>query len=341
MAKEMSNVEEKCRDLRKKFDALRKEIGKVIVGHEDIVDGVLVCLFCGGHVLLEGVPGLGKTLLVRTLSSVFSLEFRRIQFTPDLMPADIIGTNMVMEDPATGRRRFEYQPGPIFGQIILADEINRATPKTQSAMLEAMQEHSVTSGGQVRKLPEPFIVLATQNPIEQEGTYPLPEAQLDRFFFKLLVPYSNRQELRGIIDRTTTGADPQASAVLNAEQIMQAQELVKHVVVAEHVQDYAIRLVLATHPQGEFAAETTNRFVRFGSSPRGVQALVLSGKVRAMLDERYHVSFSDIEASVLPALRHRILLNFEGQAEGVTTDEVLKRILQSTPKALEQKLDVP
>jgi MoxR-like ATPase len=336
MAKEMSNVEEKCRDFRKKFDTLRKEIGKVIVGHEDIVDGVLVCLFCGGHVLLEGVPGLGKTLLVRTLSSVFSLEFRRIQFTPDLMPADIIGTNMVMEDPATGRRRFEYQPGPI-----LADEINRATPKTQSAMLEAMQEHSVTSGGQVRKLPEPFIVLATQNPIEQEGTYPLPEAQLDRFFFKLLVPYSNRQELRGIIDRTTTGADPQASAVLNAEQIMQAQELVKHVVVAEHVQDYAIRLVLATHPQGEFAAETTNRFVRFGSSPRGVQALVLSGKVRAMLDERYHVSFSDIEASVLPALRHRILLNFEGQAEGVTTDEVLKQILQSTPKALEQKLDVP
>jgi len=341
MAKEMSNVEEKCRDFRKKFDALRKEIGKVIVGHEDIVDGVLVCLFCGGHVLLEGVPGLGKTLLVRTLSSVFSLEFRRIQFTPDLMPADIIGTNMVMEDPGTGRRRFEYQPGPIFGQIILADEINRATPKTQSAMLEAMQEHSVTSGGQIRKLPEPFIVLATQNPIEQEGTYPLPEAQLDRFFFKLLVPYSNRQELRGIIDRTTTGADPQASAVLNAEQIMQAQELVKHVVVAEHVQDYAIRLVLATHPQGEFAAEPTNRFVRFGSSPRGVQALVLSGKVRAMLDERYHVSFSDIEASVLPALRHRILLNFEGQAEGVTTDEVLKQILQSTPKALEQKLDVP
>jgi len=341
MAKEVSNVEDKCRDFRKKFDALRKEIGKVIVGHEDIVESVLVCLFCGGHVLLEGVPGLGKTLLVRTLSSVFSLKFRRIQFTPDLMPADIIGTNMVMEDPATGRRRFEYQPGPIFGQIILADEINRATPKTQSAMLEAMQEHSVTSGGEVRKLPEPFIVLATQNPIEQEGTYPLPEAQLDRFFFKLLVPYSNRQELRGIIDRTTTGADPQANEVLNAEQIMQAQELVKHVVVAEHVQDYAIRLVLATHPQGEFAAETTNRFVRFGSSPRGVQALVLSGKVRAMLDERYHVSFSDIEASVLPALRHRILLNFEGQAEGVTTDEVLKQILQSTPKALEQKLDVP
>jgi MoxR-like ATPase len=208
-------------------------------------------------------------------------------------------------------------------------------------MLEAMQEHSVTTGGQVRKLPEPFIVLATQNPIEQEGTYPLPEAQLDRFFFKLLVPYSNRQELRSIIDRTTTGADPKAGAVLNAEQIIEAQNLVKHVVIAEHVQDYAIRLVLATHPQGEFAAEITNRYVRFGASPRGVQALVLSGKVRAMLDERYHVSFSDIEASVLPALRHRILLNFEGQAEGVSTDDLLNEIVQGTPKALEQKLDVP
>jgi MoxR-like ATPase len=341
MAKEIGNVEEKCRDFRKNFDTLRKEIGKVIVGHEDIVENVLVCLFCGGHVLLEGVPGLGKTLLVRTLSSVFSLEFKRIQFTPDLMPADIIGTNIVMEDANTGRRQFEFQPGPIFGQIILADEINRATPKTQSAMLEAMQEHSVTSGGEIRRLPEPFIVLATQNPIEQEGTYPLPEAQLDRFFFKLLVPYSNRQELRGIIDRTTTGDEPQANEVLNAKQIIEAQELVKHVVIAEHVQDYAIRLTLATHPQGEYAVDATNRFVRFGSSPRGVQALVLSGKVRAMLDERYHVSFGDIEASVLPALRHRILLNFEGQAEGVTTDEVLKQILQSTPKAPEQKIDVP
>ncbi|MHC4741254.1 MAG: AAA family ATPase [Planctomycetota bacterium] len=341
MAKEVSNVEEKCRKFRKIFDALRKEIGKVIVGHEDIVEDVLVCLFCGGHVLLEGVPGLGKTLLVRTLSSVFSLEFRRIQFTPDLMPADIIGTNVVMEDQASGRRQFEFQSGPIFGQIILADEINRATPKTQSAMLEAMQEHSVTSGGEIRKLPEPFIVLATQNPIEQEGTYPLPEAQLDRFFFKLLVPYSNRQELRGIIERTTAGTEPEAEAILNARQIIQEQELVKHVVIAEHVQDYAIRLVLATHPQGEYAVDATNRFVRFGSSPRGVQALVLAGKVRAMLDERYHVSFSDIEASALPALRHRILLNFEGQAEGVTTDEVVKQVLQGTPKALEQKIDVP
>jgi len=319
----------------------RREIGKVIVGYETIVDDVLICLFCGGHVLLEGVPGLGKTLLVRTLSDVFTMDFRRIQFTPDLMPADIIGTNIVMEDAATGKRQFQYQPGPIFGQIILADEINRATPKTQSAMLEAMQEHSVTSGGEIRKLPEPFMVLATQNPIEQEGTYPLPEAQLDRFFFKLLVPYSNREELRTIIDRTTTGKDPRAKHVTGTEQIIQAQDLVRHVVIAEHVQDYAIRLVLATHPQGEFAPDVTNRFVRFGSSPRGVQALVLAGKVRAMLDERYHVSFDDIEASVKPALRHRILLNFEGQAEGIRTDEVIDQVMASTPKNLEQKLDVP
>ncbi len=341
MSKKEKEVQQQCRDFRKMFDSLRREIGKVIVGYDTIVEDVLICLFCGGNVLLEGVPGLGKTLLVRTLSDVFTMEFRRIQFTPDLMPADIIGTNIVMEDAATGKRQFQYQPGPIFGQIILADEINRATPKTQSAMLEAMQEHSVTSGGQIRKLPEPFMVLATQNPIEQEGTYPLPEAQLDRFFFKLLVPYTNREELRKIIDRTTTGEDPRAEHVTGTEQIIQAQDLVRHVVIAEHVQDYAIRLVLATHPQGEFAPDVTNRFVRFGSSPRGVQALVLAGKVRAMLDERYHVSFDDIEASVMPALRHRILLNFEGQAEGIRTDEVLDKVMASTPKNLEQKLDVP
>ena len=315
--------------------SLRDEIAKVIVGHDDIVENVLITLFCGGNVLLEGVPGLGKTLLVRTLSSALSLEFRRIQFTPDLMPADIIGTNMVMEDAATGRRQFEFQRGPIFGQLILADEINRATPKTQSAMLEAMQEHTVTSGGHMYSLPEPFMVLATQNPIEQEGTYPLPEAQLDRFFMKLLVPYSNRSELRTIIDRTTAAADPQANAIVSAEQIMAGRDLVKQVAMAEHVQDYAIRLVLATHPQGEFATETINRYVRFGSSPRGVQSLVLAGKVRALFDERYHVSFDDIDQAVLPALRHRLLLNFEGQAEGVENDDVLGDILQNTPKTVE------
>ncbi|MCU0916653.1 MAG: AAA family ATPase, partial [Planctomycetes bacterium] len=317
MAVNEKEVEKQCQDFRAMFEALRREIGKVIVGQEQIVDDVLITLFAGGHVLLEGVPGLGKTLLVRTLSSAFSLEFRRIQFTPDLMPADITGTNIVVEDQATGRREFQYQPGPIFGQIILADEINRATPKTQSAMLEAMQEHSVTSGGQIRRLREPFIVLATQNPIEQEGTYPLPEAQLDRFFFKLLVSYSNREQLKAVLDRTTTGQEPRAESVADAEKILWAQKLIRRVVVAEHVQDYAIRLVLATHPQGEFATEMTNRFVRFGSSPRGVQAVVLAGKVRAMLDGRYHVSFDDIVGSALPALRHRLLLNFEGQAEGI------------------------
>jgi MoxR-like ATPase len=305
------------------------------------VDNVLISLFCGGHVLLEGVPGLGKTLLVRTLSAALTLEFRRIQFTPDLMPADIIGTNIVMEDQATGRRQFRFQRGPIFGQVILADEINRATPKTQSAMLEAMQEHSVTTGGQIHKLPEPFVVLATQNPIEQEGTYPLPEAQLDRFFFKLLVPYSNREELGTILDRTTTAQNPQAKAVIGADEIIALQELVKRVAVAPHVQDYAIRLVLATHPDGEYAPEIANRFIRYGSSPRGVQALVLSAKVRAMLDERYHISFSDVSDSVLPGLRHRILLNFEGQAEGIQNDDILNQILQDTPKTLEKNINVP
>jgi MoxR-like ATPase len=341
MSETKKDVEKQCREFRQMFELLRDEIAKVIVGHEQIVDNVLICLFCGGHILLEGVPGLGKTLLVRTLSSALSLEFRRIQFTPDLMPADIIGTNIVMEDRATGRRHFQFQPGPIFGQIILADEVNRATPKTQSAMLEAMQEHSVTSGGQIHKLPEPFVILATQNPIEQEGTYPLPEAQLDRFFFKLLVHYSNREELGTILDRTTTAENPKARAVIDAEQIIQSQELVKRVAVAPHVQDYAIRLVLATHPGGEYAPEITNRFIRFGSSPRGVQALVLAAKVRAMLDERYHISFSDISDSVLPGLRHRILLTFEGQAEGVQNDDILNQILQYTPKTLEKNVNVP
>jgi MoxR-like ATPase len=339
MPDEPTNVEELCRQFRSMFDRLRGEIAKVIVGHADLVDDVLISLFSGGHVLLEGVPGLGKTLLVRTLSSALSLEFRRIQFTPDLMPADIIGTNVVMEDRATGRRLFEFQKGPIFGQILLADEINRATPKTQSAMLEAMQEHSVTSGGTMYKLPEPFMVLATQNPIEQEGTYPLPEAQLDRFFFKVLVPYSNRAELSEILNRTTTGRDPQAQPVVTAEQILEARHLVQRVAIAPHVQDYAIRLVLATHPGGEFAIDPVSQYVRFGSSPRGVQAVVLAGKVRAMLDERYHVSFGDLTASYLPALRHRILLNFEGQAEGVDSDEILRQILAAVPTTTREALE--
>ncbi len=334
------HVEQQCQAFRRTFDTLRQEVGKVIVGHTDIVDDVLIYLFCGGHVLLEGVPGLGKTLLVRTLSDALSLEFRRIQFTPDLMPADIIGTNMVMEDQQSGRRQFEFQKGPIFGQMILADEINRATPKTQSAMLEAMQERSVTSGGAVYKLIDPFMVLATQNPIEQEGTYPLPEAQLDRFFFKLIVPYSSREELGAILDRTTKGAPTQAEPVIRAEEILAAQQMVRQVAIAPHVQDFAIRTILASHPQGEFAPEMTNRYVRVGSSPRGVQALVLAGKVRAVLDERYHVSFDDIAESVLPVLRHRILLNFEGQAEGLDNDEVVQHIMQETPRSLAEAAHV-
>ncbi|MGC9454053.1 MAG: AAA family ATPase [Phycisphaerae bacterium] len=332
MSDSTEQVEQQCRDFRDMFHRLRDEVGKVIVGHDEIVENVLVSLFCGGHVLLEGVPGLGKTLLVRTLASAVSLDFRRIQFTPDLMPADIIGTTVVMQDPATGDRVFRFQQGPIFAQIILADEINRATPKTQSAMLEAMQEHSVTSGGTLYRLSEPFLVLATQNPIEQEGTYPLPEAQLDRFFFKLLVGYSNRRQLGEILHRTTTGHQPVAEQVVAAEDILDAQKLVRRVAIAPHVQDYAIRLVLATHPGGEFATEMVNRYVRFGASPRGVQATVLAAKVRAMLDARYHVAFDDVKQSYLPALRHRVLLNFEAQAEGITNDEILQDVLATVPR---------
>jgi MoxR-like ATPase len=341
MADDVREVQHKCSEFRETFLRLRAEIGKVIVGHTDIVDGVLICLFSSGHVLLEGVPGLGKTLLVRTLSSALTLTFRRIQFTPDLMPADIVGTNLVTEDPGTGRRQFQFQPGPIFHQCILADEINRATPKTQSAMLESMQERSVTVGGKTYDLPHPFIVLATQNPIEQEGTYPLPEAQLDRFMFKLLVPYSSREELHEIVDRTTAGANPQAQPVLDGQGIIGAQQLVQRVIVAPHVKDYAIRLVLATHPGGEFAIESVNRFVRFGASPRAVQAAVLAAKVRAVLDGRYHASFDDVAQSYLPALRHRVLLNFEGQAEGIDNDRLLDEILQRVRRSTEEAAKTP
>src|ERR687884_1659438 len=284
---------ERAAQFRAAYARVRAEVGKVIVGHPDVVDGVLTCLFVGGHALLEGVPGLGKTLLVRTLAGALSLDFNRIQFTPDLMPADIIGTNVVMESP-DGRRVFEFQRGPLFSQIVLADEINRATPKTQSALLEAMQEHSVTVGGTIHRLEEPFFVMATQNPIEQEGTYPLPEAQLDRFFFKLLVNYSGREEMATILDRTTRGEWPRAEKVMDGEEIRRWQQLVREVLIAAPVQDYAIRLVLATHPGGEFAAAETNRYVRCGASPRGAQAVVLAAKVRALLEGRYNVSFEDV-----------------------------------------------
>jgi len=323
-------MKERVEQFRYKVRALKKEIGKVIVGHEDVVDGVLTCLFGGGHCLLEGVPGLGKTLLVRTLGQALNLEFSRIQFTPDLMPADIIGTNIVMQSE-DGNRYFEFRPGPLFGQIILADEINRATPKTQSALLEAMQEHTVTIGGDVHRLQEPFLVIATQNPIEQEGTYPLPEAQLDRFFFKLLVNYSNREELGEILHRTTEGANPVASPVLGTADITEGQDLVKQVVVAPEVRDYAIRLVMATMPGESLAAEAANKHLRYGASPRGVQTLVLASKFRALAEGRYNIAFEDLHAVYAPALRHRVILNFEAEAEGMTTDSVLDEILAATP----------
>jgi MoxR-like ATPase len=327
-------VRAKCEAFRETFGQLVSEIGTVVVGHKHVVEGVLTCLFAGGNVLLEGVPGLGKTLLVRTLSQCLSLPFSRIQFTPDLMPADVIGTNIVTEDPDTGRRQFVFQRGPIFAQVVLADEINRATPKTQSALLEAMQEHAVTSGGTTYKLHEPFIVLATQNPIEQEGTYPLPEAQLDRFMFKIVVGYSQLEDLMTILDRTTGQNVGAARKILDGEKILAMQQLVRGVIVAPHVKEYVSRLVLATHPEGQFAAGgaggPTNRYIRCGASPRAAQALLLGGKVRALIDGRYHVSFRDVREVALLALRHRLLLNFEAEADRVDTDGIVRQILELT-----------
>jgi len=328
-------MEVRAAEFREAYDRVKSEVGKVIVGHDEIVHGVLTCLFVGGHALLEGVPGLGKTLLVRTLADAVALDFNRIQFTPDLMPADIIGTNVVMETP-DGKRVFEFQKGPLFSQIILADEINRATPKTQSALLEAMQERSVTVGGVLHRLKEPFFVLATQNPIEQEGTYPLPEAQLDRFFFKLVVGYSTREELATILDRTTRGESPRAEKAIDGEALQRHQRLVRDVIIAPHVQDYAIRLGLASHPEGPHAVDVTNQYIRWGTSPRGVQSLVLAAKVRALLDGRYNVSYEDVRRVYLPSLRHRVLLNFEAQAEGVDADDVLLKILDGVPEKAEE-----
>jgi MoxR-like ATPase len=330
-------VQELCEAFRRDYRAVQAEIAKAIVGHEDIVDGVLTCLFVGGHALLEGVPGLGKTALIRALADALHLKFSRIQFTPDLMPADVIGTNVIMEHEG-GRREFTFMSGPIFAQIVLADEINRATPKTQSALLEAMQEKQVTAGGEIRKLEQPFFVMATQNPLEQEGTYPLPEAQLDRFFYKLLVKYSNRDELKKILDLTTTGYKADIKPVIDGARIIAHQQLIRRVVIAPHVQDYAIRSTLATHPQGSYAIPMVNQFVRVGASPRAAQAITLAAKVRALLDGRFHVSFQDVKDAVIPAMRHRIILNFEGEAEGITTDMVLEKVIAETPTAIENEL---
>ena len=308
---------------------IRGEVRRVIVGQEGLIDQVLIAFLAGGHVLLEGVPGLGKTLLVKTLAQTLDLAFARIQFTPDLMPADIIGTNVVMQDP-DGRRYFEFQRGPVFTQVLLADEINRATPKTQSALLEAMQEHAVTAAGTSYHLDEPFFVLATQNPIEMEGTYPLPEAQIDRFLFKLKVEFPSARDLVEIIDRTTAVEQPVAAVVAGGDQIREMIGLAREVEAASHVKTYAVRLVQATHPTERQAAPLAKRYVRYGASPRGVQALILAGKVRALMAGRANVSLADLKALALPALRHRVILNFEGEAEGIDADAVLQNALSET-----------
>ncbi|MEM9354522.1 MAG: MoxR family ATPase [Planctomycetota bacterium] len=333
---ETADIQQQAEEFAARYKQVREEIGRVIVGHSEIVHGVLTCLFVGGHCLLEGVPGLGKTLLVRTLAETLDLNFSRIQFTPDLMPADILGTNMVVETPEGGRE-FQFQKGPIFTQICLADEINRATPKTQSAMLETMQEKKVSIAGKVFSMEPPFFVMATQNPLEQEGTYPLPEAQLDRFFFKLVVGYSSREDLGEIIDRTTKGTVIKPEKVMDGREIIKWQQLIRQVIVAPHVQDYIVRLTLATHPEGEYAVPITNQYLRWGSSPRGAQTVTLAAKVRALLAGRYNVSFDDVRRVYLPSMRHRVILNFEAAAEAVDPDSVLAEIVKKVP----EKADSP
>jgi len=306
--------------------AIEAQVGRVIVGQQALVRHTLITMLAGGNALLEGVPGLGKTMLVRTLAQAVDCRFSRIQFTPDLMPADIVGTNLIVEDEQ-GRRQFQFEQGPIFGNLILADEINRATPKTQSAMLEAMQERSVTVAKVTRPLPEPFFVLATQNPLEMEGTYPLPEAQLDRFFFKVDVPFPTVEELAEIATRTTGTEQPQAEPVADGAMICAMQELARGVPIAEHVTAYAAALLRATHPN-DGAPDVARRYVRYGASPRGMQAMILAGKILALLDGRYNVAYDDLREAALPALRHRLILSFEAQAEGVTTDAVIGEILE-------------
>ncbi len=317
---------------RKDVATLRAEVGKMIVGQGDIVDGVITCLIAGGHALLEGVPGLGKTMLVRSMADALSLNFSRVQFTPDLMPADILGTTVINEDH-TGHKEFEFRPGPIFANIVLADEVNRATPKTQSALLEVMQEHSITVAKKTHKLEEPFFVLATQNPLEMEGTYPLPEAQLDRFLFKLHVEFPSRDELHSILDRTTGTEHPTVRPVLDQPRILAMKRLARDVAVARHVQDYVIRVLEATHADRAGAPDIVKQFVRFGASPRGAQAILIAAKIQALFDGRFSASVDDVRKVAKQALRHRMILNFEGEAEGIKTDQVLDSVLSSVTEA--------
>ncbi|MCC6740195.1 MAG: AAA family ATPase [Planctomycetia bacterium] len=325
----MSDLEKRAQEFRQKVDALRAEVGKVVVGHRAVVDQVIICLLAGGHALLEGVPGLGKTLLVRTLAKCLSLKFSRIQFTPDLMPADILGTNIVVEEG--GRRSFQFQQGPIFGNLVLADEVNRATPKTQSALLEAMSEACVTVAGKRYELGQPFFVLATQNPIEMEGTYPLPEAQLDRFMFKIHVLPSELGDLVTVIERTTGAATPEPQPVMSGADILGMRALAREVPIASHVKEFAARLVLASHPDTAETAPVAKKFLRFGSSPRGAQSLVLAGKILALMKGRFNVSVEDIKEAAYPAMRHRLIRNFEGEAEGVSADAIVKDLIAAVP----------
>lgn len=327
-----NSLKEELDRFREDFGKLKQEIGKVIVGQEPIVDGVLTGLVAGGHVLLEGVPGLGKTLMVRTLASALHAKFSRIQFTPDLMPADLIGTNVLVEAVGGGPRSFQFERGPIFSNILLADEINRATPKTQSALLECMQEKSITVAGITHKLDGMFFVLATQNPLEMEGTYPLPEAQLDRFFFKLLVPFPSTRDIEMILERTTESFTPEASQLMQPERVLEMSRLARRIPISDEVRRFAIHTIMGSHPEHELASPMTRQFVRYGSSPRGAQAVILAAKINAILDNRYHVATADIRAVAANCLRHRILLNFEGQAEDVKTDSIVNDILNNVSK---------
>ncbi|MFN9993381.1 MAG: AAA family ATPase [Phycisphaerales bacterium] len=337
MAEDTNQLAGAAQAFRADFEAVRNALKSAVVGQTSIIEGVLIALFCGGHVLLEGVPGVGKTLLVRSLAQATGLEFSRVQFTPDLMPADITGTTIVVETESAGERRreFRFQKGPVFSQILLADEINRATPKTQSALLEAMQERGVTVGGVTHRLPDPFLVLATQNPVEQEGTYPLPEAQLDRFFFKLLVTPPSRIELNAIVDLTTGVTQSPVRPVLDTAKLLSHQAMIRRAVVAPHVRDYAVRMVLATHPAhagGEkFATPMAEKYVRLGASPRAAQTLILAAKCKAFLDGRASVSIDDLKSVATASLRHRLILNFEASAEGVSADAIISNLISTLP----------